>query len=162
MKIPHLNLNSRICALLLAGATLLLPLQAQATSSFQLFGEEVVLSARQHLGLPYVWGGEDPQKGFDCSGLIKYTFQEFNIQMPHRADLQYRYGDPISRDQLKPGDLVFFTTGGYPIGHVGLYAGNDEFIHAPRRGRPVTLDSMKTGYYSQRFVGARRIRPDFF
>lgn len=162
MKKRFFDLRTKIPALLLACAALTAPLQANATSSFELFGEEVVLSARQHLGLPYVWGGEDPRKGFDCSGLIKYTFQEFNVQMPHRADLQYQYGEPVPRTQLEPGDLVFFSTGGYPIGHVGLYAGKGEFIHAPRRGRPVTVDSMNSGYYSQRFVGARRIRPEFF
>lgn len=133
-----------------------------ATSSFQLFGQEVVLSASQHIGLPYVWGGEDPNRGFDCSGLIKYTFEEFNITLPHRADLQFNYGEPVKKDALQPGDVVFFATGGYPIGHVGIYVGERRFIHAPRRGRPVSVDSIDGGYYSARFVGARRIKPDFF
>lgn len=146
----------------LLSASFFMPDSAQATSSFQLFGQEVVFSARQQLGLPYVWGGEDPDRGFDCSGLIKYTFEEFNVQLPHRADLQYRYGQAIARDQLKPGDIVFFRTGGYPIGHVGIYTGEGQFIHAPRRGRPVTLDSLNSGYYQQRFVGARRILPQDF
>lgn len=135
---------------------------AQATSSYSLFGEEVVFSARQHLGLPYVWGGEDPNRGFDCSGLIKFTFQEFNVNLPHRADLQYNYGSPVNREQLQPGDVVFFATGGYPIGHVGIYIGEGNFIHAPRRGKPIKVDTLKSGYYSSRFVGARRIQPEFF
>ncbi|MEZ0369585.1 MAG: C40 family peptidase [Candidatus Sericytochromatia bacterium] len=133
-----------------------------ATSSFQLFGQEVVLSASQHLGLPYIWGGEDPNRGFDCSGLIKYTFEEFNVELPHRADLQYNYGEPVKKDELQPGDIVFFSTGGYPIGHVGIYVGEGKFIHAPRRGRPISIDSITTGYFSARFVGARRITPDYF
>lgn len=136
---------------------------AHATSSFQLFGQEVVLSATQHIGLPYVWGGEDPNRGFDCSGLIKYTFEEFNIALPHRADLQFNYGEPVkTKDELQPGDVVFFATGGYPIGHVGIYVGEGKFIHAPRRGRPVSVDSITTGYFSARYVGARRIKPDYF
>lgn len=135
---------------------------AQATSDFRLFGKEVVYAARQQLGLPYIWGGEDPNRGFDCSGLIKYTFEEFNVELPHRADLQFNYGTPVSRNDLQPGDIVFFRTGGYPIGHVGIYAGNGNFIHAPRRGRPVTLESMNSSYYRQRFVGARRILPEYF
>ena len=135
---------------------------AQATSSFSIFGKEVVHSARQHLGLPYVWGGEDPNRGFDCSGLIKFTFQEFDVNLPHRADLQFKYGEQVSRDNLAPGDVVFFATGGYPIGHVGIYVGEGQFIHAPRRGKPVQVDSIDSGYYQRRFVGARRIRPDYF
>ena len=135
---------------------------AQATSSFSIFGKEVVLSARQHLGLPYVWGGEDPNRGFDCSGLIKFTFQEFDIKLPHRADLQFNYGEQVSRSNLEAGDVVFFATGGYPIGHVGIYVGEGQFIHAPRSGKPVQVDTISKGYYSSRFVGARRMRPSYF
>lgn len=137
-------------------------LPAQATSSVTHFGREVVLSASQHIGLPYIWGGEDPERGFDCSGLVKFTFEEFNISLPHRADLQYNYGTPVRREELQPGDVVFFATGGYPIGHVGIYAGNEQFIHAPRRGKPIELASLSEGWYSRRFVGARRLSPDFF
>lgn len=135
---------------------------ALATSSFTQFGQEVVYSAKQQIGLPYVWGGEDPNRGFDCSGLIKYTFQEFNVNLPHRADLQYKYGNPVAKSGLQAGDVVFFATGGYPIGHVGIYVGDNQFIHAPRRGRPVQVDSLASGYYSQHFVGARRFQSDFF
>jgi len=135
---------------------------AQATSSFSIFGKEVVHSARQHLGLPYIWGGEDPNRGFDCSGLIKFTFQEFDVNLPHRADLQFKYGEQVARTNLEPGDVVFFATGGYPIGHVGIYVGEGQFIHAPRRGKPVQVDTIEKGYYSSRFVGARRIRPSYF
>ncbi|MBT9547735.1 MAG: C40 family peptidase [Candidatus Sericytochromatia bacterium] len=145
--------------------TLLLNLQvapAQATSSHTQFGREIVLSAQQHIGLPYIWGGEDPNRGFDCSGLVKFTFEEFNINLPHRADLQYNYGQSVRKDQLEPGDIVFFATGGYPIGHVGIYIGNEQFIHAPRRGKPIQVDSITSGWFSNRFVGARRIVPDYF
>jgi len=160
MMIKRFLLSS--CALAALSSALVWASPAQATSSFQFFGHEVVFSARQQLGLPYVWGGEDPKRGFDCSGLVKYTFQEFNVNMPHRADLQFNYGEAVPRSELEPGDVVFFRTGGYPIGHVGIYAGEGKFIHAPRRGRPVTLDSLSSGYYHQRYVGARRIRPEFF
>lgn len=135
---------------------------AHATSSFQLFGQEVVLSATQHLGLPYIFGGEDPNRGFDCSGLIKYTFEEFNVELPHRADLQYNYGEPVKKTDLQPGDIVFFSTGGYPIGHVGIYVGEGKFIHAPRTGRTISIDSISSGYFSNHYVGARRITPAYF
>lgn len=157
-----INRLTRLAGILAAVCYVSLSSPAQATSSYSLFGQEIVYSARQHIGLPYVWGGEDPNRGFDCSGLIKYTFQEFNIQLPHRADLQFNYGQPVSRDALQPGDVVFFSTGGYPIGHVGIYVGDNQFIHAPRRGRPVALDSISTGYFGARFVGARRITPQYF
>jgi len=135
---------------------------AQATSSVSQFGREVVFSAQQHIGLPYIWGGEDPNRGFDCSGLVKFTFEEFNITLPHRADLQFNYGVTVKREELQPGDIVFFSTGGYPIGHVGIYAGNDQFIHAPRRGKPIQINSLSDGWYSQRYVGAKRMTPDYF
>jgi cell wall-associated NlpC family hydrolase len=135
---------------------------AQATSSVSHFGREVVLSARQHVGLPYIWGGEDPNRGFDCSGLVKFTFEEFNINLPHRADLQFNYGLPVNREALEPGDVVFFSTGGYPIGHVGIYVGQDKFIHAPRRGRPIQIESLSEGWFGRRYVGARRFTPDYF
>jgi len=156
MKIRLKPLLASMACLAMTGAP------AFATSSFTQFGQEVVYSAKQQIGLPYVWGGEDPNRGFDCSGLIKYTFQEFNVSLPHRADLQYKYGNPVAKSGLQAGDVVFFATGGYPIGHVGIYVGDNQFIHAPRRGRPVQVDSLSSGYYSQRFVGARRFQPDFF
>lgn len=134
---------------------------AAATSS-KLFGKEIVYSAKQHIGLPYVWGGENPNRGFDCSGLVKFTFQEFNINLPHRADLQYNYGQSVSMKDLKPGDIVFFRSGGYPIGHVGIYIGKDQFIHAPRRGKPIQVSPMNKGWYKNRFVGAKRITPKYF
>jgi len=138
------------------------PAPAHATASYAVFGAEVVHSAKQHLGLPYVWGGESPVRGFDCSGLITYIFREFNVTLPHRADLQFNYGTPVDRSQLEAGDIVFFSSGGYRIGHVGIYAGNNEFIHAPRTGKPVQIDSMSSGWYQARYVGARRILPEYF
>jgi peptidoglycan DL-endopeptidase CwlO len=135
---------------------------AQATSSTSQFGREIVFSAQQHIGLPYIWGGEDPNRGFDCSGLVKFTFEEFNVNLPHRADLQYNYGQPVKKEELQPGDIVFFSTGGYPIGHVGIYVGNEQFIHAPRRGKPIQVNTLSGGWYSSRFVGARRIVPTDF
>ena len=135
---------------------------ASATSSSAVFGKEITHSAKQHIGLPYIWGGENPNRGFDCSGLVKFTFQEFNVNLPHRADLQYNYGRKISRKHLQAGDIVFFRSGGYPIGHVGIYVGNQEFIHAPRRGKPIQVSPLNKGWYKNRFVGATRITPKYY
>ncbi len=111
----------------------------------------VVGVAMQYLGTPYVWGGASPG-GFDCSGLVMYAYQQVGISLPHSSYAQYGAGVPVSRDQLQPGDLVFFDG----LGHVGIYVGGGSFIHAPHTGDVVKISSM-TGWYASSYVGARRI-----
>ncbi len=113
---------------------------------------QVVSIAMQYLGVPYHWGGASPQTGFDCSGLVMYVFGQVGISLPHFAAAQYHYGSPVARDQLEPGDLVFFDN----LNHVGIYIGNDQFIHAPHTGDVVRITSM-SGWYDSHYVGARRI-----
>jgi peptidoglycan DL-endopeptidase CwlO len=112
----------------------------------------VVGIAMQFLGTPYVWGGASPG-GFDCSGLVEYVFSQVGVSLPHHAADQYNYGVPVSRDQLEPGDLVFFDG----LGHVGIYIGNGEFIHAPHTGDVVKISSLNDSWYAATYVGARRI-----
>jgi cell wall-associated NlpC family hydrolase len=111
----------------------------------------VVGIAMQYLGTPYVYGGASPG-GFDCSGLVMYVFAQVGVSLPHNAAAQYGYGMPVSRDQLQPGDLVFFNG----LGHVGIYIGGGEFIHAPHTGDVVKISSM-SGWYASTYVGARRL-----
>jgi cell wall-associated NlpC family hydrolase len=113
---------------------------------------QVVSIAMQYLGVPYHWGGASPQTGFDCSGLVMYVFAQVGISLPHFAAAQYHYGTAVARDQLEPGDLVFFDN----LNHVGIYIGNDQFIHAPHTGDVVRITSM-SGWYDSHYVGARRI-----
>jgi cell wall-associated NlpC family hydrolase len=111
----------------------------------------VVSIAERYLGVPYRWGGASPA-GFDCSGLVMYVFAQVGVSLPHSSYAQYGMGSPVSRDQLQPGDLVFFDG----LGHVGIYVGGGSFIHAPHTGDVVKISSM-TGWYASSYVGARRI-----
>ena len=109
--------------------------------------------AEQYLGVPYVWGGASPS-GFDCSGLVMYVYSKLGVSLPHYTVSQYDYanGVHVPRSALQPGDLVFFDG----LGHVGIYIGNNEFIHAPHTGAVVSIDSL-TGWYSDYYYGATRI-----
>ncbi len=113
----------------------------------------VVGIAMQYLGVPYVWGGASPSTGFDCSGFIMYVYAQVGVSLPHHAASQYSYGVPVSRDQLQPGDLVFFDG----LGHAGIYIGGGNFIHAPHTGDVVKISSLSDSWYASTYVGARRI-----
>jgi len=114
----------------------------------------VVGIAMQYLGVPYVYGGASPS-GFDCSGLVAYVYAQVGVSLPHYTVAQYNYSNSVSvsRSQLEPGDLVFF----YGLGHVGIYVGGGNFIHAPHTGSVVRIDSLNGGGYSSAYVGAKRI-----
>jgi peptidoglycan DL-endopeptidase CwlO len=114
----------------------------------------VVGIAERYLGVPYVYGGESPS-GFDCSGLVAYVYAQVGVHLDHYTVAQWNYPDSVSvsRSQLEPGDLVFF----YGLGHVGIYVGGGNFIHAPHTGSVVRIDSLNGGGYSSAYVGAKRI-----
>ena len=114
----------------------------------------VVGIAMQYLGVPYVFGGESP-RGFDCSGLVAYVYAQVGVSLPHYTVAQWGYADSVSvpRNQLEPGDLVFF----YGLGHVGIYVGGGNFIHAPHTGSVVRIDSLSEAGYSSEYDGAKRI-----
>ena len=111
----------------------------------------VVAIALQYLGVPYVWGGSSPSTGFDCSGFTMYVYAQVGVSLPHHAASQYQLGVPVPRDQLAPGDLVFFSG----LGHMGLYIGGDQFVHAPHTGDVVRISSLSERWGN--YVGARRI-----
>ena len=113
----------------------------------------VVGIAMRFLGIPYKWGGASPQTGFDCSGFVMYVYAQIGVSLPHNAAAQYGHGTPVSRDELAPGDLVFFDG----LGHNGIYIGGGQFIHSPHTGDVVKISSLSDGWYNSRFVGARRL-----
>ena len=112
----------------------------------------VVGIAMRYLGVPYRWGGASPSTGFDCSGFTMYVYAQIGVSLPHYTGAQWNMGSPVSRGDLQPGDLVFFNG----LGHMGIYVGGNNFIHAPHTGDVVKISSM-TGWYDQRYVGARRL-----
>jgi hypothetical protein len=119
-------------------------------------GGQAVAIAYRYLGVPYIWGGESPS-GFDCSGLTMYVYGQLGIRLGHYTGFQYYEGRRIPRDQLQPGDLVFFhsNSSGVP-GHEGMYIGSGSFIHAPHTGDVVKISSLFEARYALSYVGAVR------
>ena len=121
--------------------------------------ESIIQVAKKYLGAPYKFGGNDLATGIDCSGYVKKIFSRFNVYLPRTArDIYYSSGYSIPKKKLDTGDLVFFTTYAKYPSHVGIYIGNDEFIHASSASRKVTIDSINKQYYKKRYIGAKRVQ----
>lgn len=110
------------------------------------------------LGIDYRFGGSEPETGLDCSGLVRYVFQQVTgVTLPRSAKEMSRVGAQVALDDLKPGDLVFFNTRRFAFSHVGIYLGDGRFIHAPSRGREVEVATLDKNFWQKRFNGARRL-----
>jgi cell wall-associated NlpC family hydrolase len=109
--------------------------------------------AEKYVGVPYRYGGSTPQ-GFDCSGLVYFVYHSLGVAVPRTALEQHEATRPVARHDLRPGDLVFFYTS---VEHVGIYTGNNEFIHAPSTGKDVRKSSLDTPYFAQGFAGGGRL-----
>jgi cell wall-associated NlpC family hydrolase len=119
-----------------------------------------VLTALSLIGIRYKFGGDSPETGLDCSGFVAYVFREtFGKLLPRDSRSMAREGEKVAPSELQPGDLVFFNTRRAPYSHVGIYIGDQRFVHAPRRGRAVEVQDMSGPYWQQRFNGARRVNP---
>ena len=120
--------------------------------------QELSEAALGLIGVRYRFGGESPDTGLDCSGFVRYVFQEVTgVTLPRTAQEMSRVGDKVGLDDLKPGDLVFFNTRRFAFSHVGIYLGDNQFIHAPSRGREVEIAAFDKNFWQQRFNGARRL-----
>ncbi len=118
---------------------------------------EVIGSALALRGAPYVLGGEDPDSGFDCSGLVQYVFAEYQLDVPRTVAEQFRAGRHVDAHHIEPGDLVFFDTSGAGPSHVGIALGPTTFVHAPGSGHLVRVEHFDTPYWQSRFLGVRRV-----
>jgi len=114
-----------------------------------------VLIAAAQVGTPYRYGGTSP-RGFDCSGLVYYAYRKAGIPVPRTTLAQLRHARHVPLNQLRPGDLVFFKLDRRPVSHVGIYAGNGRFIHAPSNGKRVSFTTMDDPYWQARLVAAGR------
>ena len=119
---------------------------------------DLVVNAFGFLGVPYRRGGNSVETGFDCSGFVRAMYQQtVGLILPRSADQQAAATQTIEKSDLKPGDLVFFNTMRRAFSHVGIYIGDNKFIHSPRAGAEVRVDDMRLGYWQARFNGARRV-----
>lgn len=120
--------------------------------------EKALEIAQSMIGVPYQYGGESPQEGFDCSGLVQYVYQQAGIDIPRTTGQQYRRVQAIPSRFLRPGDLVFFTTKfNRFVSHVGIYLGDNRFIHAPSSGKTVSVDNLRDPYWRRHFASAGRL-----
>ena len=175
---PRLRLIQRFAASVVTGAVCLITLMPAAAApkddstpmlraekSLRDFGgkakdtaSDITSYALSLIGVDYRFGGNTPDQGLDCSGLIRYVFQQATgLSLPRSAREQSRVGESISKDNLQPGDLVFFNTRRFQFSHVGLYIGDNRFIHAPSKGGAVQVVSLDNAYWQKAFNGARRI-----
>jgi cell wall-associated NlpC family hydrolase len=131
---------------------------SESATAWQSNVQEIIVNALSLTGIKYQYGGNSPETGFDCSGFVRYVFREAaSIALPHNARAISQVGRMISAEELQPGDLVFYNTMKSAFSHVGIYLGNNRFIHAPSSGGGIHVVNMDTDYWASRFDGARRI-----
>ncbi len=131
--------------------------QEVSTESETAGDQGLIRTALNYRGTRYRRGGTS-RGGFDCSGFTRYIYAKYGVGLPHSSSAQASIGTPVSKSELREGDLVFFQTYRKGISHVGIYIGNNSFVHAASNGRGVTVDSLSSGYYAPRYRGARRVK----
>ena len=170
MAIPHRLFHLRryacVCALALglSGAAMASepPHESNgaltALHGFTARASELALQAMAMIGIRYKYGGSEPESGLDCSGLVRYVFKQvWGTELPRTSEEISRLGEHIDKNNLQPGDLVFYNTLRRGFSHVGIYLGDNKFVHAPSGGGQVRIESMDVNYWKKRFNGARRI-----
>ena len=153
-----------LATLMLTGGPLLLTACAshQAAPLPRQAANDVTKEALAQVGKPYRWGGSSPRHGFDCSGLVQHVYREaLGIELPRTSREMGTRGTKVARADLAPGDPVFFQTGRHPNSHVGIYIGDNKFVHSPSTGSTIRVDDLDSGYWEKRFTGARRLESEF-
>ena len=140
-----------------AGCSLHSPYTAPVKPTGPATGSSICETARSGIGVRYKAGGTTPATGFDCSGFVCWTFAQHGIDLPRTSKEQAKLGTKISKDQLRPGDLVIFRIASRTGTHSGIYSGNGNFIHSPSSGKTVCEESMNAAYWKSRFLTARRL-----
>ena len=133
------------------------PSSSASAATEESLGEEIAVRAIALVGKPYRYGGADLH-GFDCSGLVYYIYHELGIEVPRSAADQHRSAEPVTRDDMQPGDLVFFRIR-HRISHVGIYVGDNRFVHAPRPGKHIELRTLDEKYFVHHWADAGRLLP---
>jgi cell wall-associated NlpC family hydrolase len=176
MHAPALIARPLVWTLIAAGAALCTPCAAAEDAADRSFADTATTSVRnvattavqsaqslasaalELIGIRYKWGGNTPASGLDCSGLVRYVFQEVTgVTLPRTAKDMSQVGEQVDVAELQPGDLVFFNTRRFAFSHVGIYLGDNRFVHAPRRGREVEVAALDSSFWQKRFNGARRM-----
>jgi cell wall-associated NlpC family hydrolase len=133
-------------------------LEPEQPSGWKAKTQEVIINALSLTGIKYQYGGNSPETGFDCSGFVRYVFRNAaNLTLPPTARAISQIGKSVKKEELQPGDLVFFNTLKSAFSHVGIYIGDNKFIHAPRTGANVRVENMQQSYWQSRFNGAQRL-----
>lgn len=137
------------------------PLQVSFVDRATASAQDAIDQAMDLIGIRYRRGGSSPEAGFDCSGFVSHVFREgLGMILPRSSREMSKSGQEVTRDELRPGDLVFFNTMRKAFSHVGIYVGDNQFVHAPRSGGHVRIDDLRQGYWTKRFNGARRVDTD--
>ena len=134
------------------------PAASTAGGNYLDSARELVIQALALIGVNYKYGGNTPDDGLDCSGLVSHVFREVTgLVLPRDSQAMSKVGDKINKTELQPGDLVFFNTRRQPFSHVGIYIGEQRFVHAPSRGGEVEISDLHSRYWQKRYNGARRV-----
>lgn len=158
-------LSALLLASVLATSAIAAPTeQPKATDEMSLFerytnsAQDLILKGLELVGINYRRGGTNPDTGLDCSGFVQLVYREaVGLVLPRTAREQSQVGDVVDKNELKPGDLVFFNTMRRAFSHVGIYLGDNRFLHAPRTGAEVRVEDMRQSYWVKRFDGGRRV-----
>ncbi len=118
---------------------------------------DMAMAAKEMVGVRYRYGGSSPSSGFDCSGLIYYSYKRIGLRSPRTTRDLYRHARPVDRSELRTGDILFFKLDGKKVSHAAIYLGNGRMVHAPSRGKRVSYASLRSRFWRSRFIGAGRL-----